>query len=281
MTKTVAVIITVHNRKEKTLRCLELLFANTSNHFKIKVYLTDDGSTDGTGDSVAQLYPEVIIIRGNGSLFWNRGMRYAWEYAAQTYYDYYLWLNDDTAIMDDSISRLVNWSKESNDKCIIVGSTCSSKDNTLLSYGGRQIKRNHPLIKPDNISPIECSVFNGNIVLIPYSVFEKIGFNDNYYRHSFGDFDYGIMAMKNGIKSLIAPGYYGYCERNNPVPLFRRKCYRLTERYKMLYSPRGYNPIEDFHFNKKFRPLWQCIWYFMKLHLNVLFPKDHLLYEKN
>lgn len=38
--------------------------------------------------------------------------------------------------------------------------------------------------------------FNGNIVLIPLSVFNILGFNDNYFTHSFGDLDYGLRAKK-------------------------------------------------------------------------------------
>ncbi len=46
---------------------------------ELSVYLVDDGSSDGTGDAVRQAYPSVSVIRGDGTLFWNRGMRKAWE----------------------------------------------------------------------------------------------------------------------------------------------------------------------------------------------------------
>ncbi len=278
----IAVLLTVHNRKNKTLGCLRGLFSqdNVSN-CAIDVFLVDDGCTDGTSDSVKKEFPNVHIIEGDGNLFWNRGMRLAWETAAKYNPDFYLWLNDDTTLMSDSITRLLTCSKQLQDKSIVVGSTYASKENKTLSYGGRLKTHNNPFVIPDSEHAIECDTFNGNIVLIPHSVFELVGFNDNYYHHSFGDFDYGIAAGLKGVKSYVAPGYYGYCTRNNPIPCFRRRCYSLVTRYKILYSPLGYNPIEDFHLNRKYQPLCLCIWYFIKLHLNVLFTVDHIKCQVN
>ena len=58
--QTIAVLITCHNRKTKTLRCLEnLLKKETTKNVIVDVYLTDDGCTDGTPEAVAELYPQV------------------------------------------------------------------------------------------------------------------------------------------------------------------------------------------------------------------------------
>jgi GT2 family glycosyltransferase len=89
--KKIAVIITVYNRREKTLECLRHLFAQDNCGLQITVYLTDDGSTDGTGDEVRRLFPQVVVSRGNGSLFWTGGMNLSWELAMKSDdYDGYL-----------------------------------------------------------------------------------------------------------------------------------------------------------------------------------------------
>ncbi len=281
MEKSIAILITVHNRKEKTLSCLERIKRQQLNtDVNVAVFLADDGSTDGTEDEVRKFYPKVNIIKGDGTLFWNRGMRLAWESASKINPDYYLWLNDDTYLMDNAFQRLLLSSSKMDDQSIIVGSTYVSPNNKILSYGGRLKKHNNPFITPDETQCLPCDTFNGNIVLIPRKVFEIVGYNDTYYHHSFGDFDYGIVAGLKGVSSYVAPGYYGYCGRNNPIPLFRRKCYSIFKRYKLLYSPLGYNPIEDFHLNRKYQPLFLCVWYFIKLHINVLFAVDHTKYKK-
>ena len=66
--------MTVHNRREKTLACLKLCYEQIESlrsEYAFSVYLTDDASTDGTAEAVSREYPDVNIIKGNGSLYWN------------------------------------------------------------------------------------------------------------------------------------------------------------------------------------------------------------------
>ncbi|MDY6130235.1 MAG: glycosyltransferase family 2 protein, partial [Prevotella sp.] len=156
----------------------------------------------------------------------------------------------------------------------------SNINNGVFTYGGMDDKIKHRLIMPDVTELKPCATFNGNIVLIPIKVFEKIGYNDNFFHHSFGDIEYGLRATKRGLINYIAPGYYGYCQRNNPIPPFRRKSNNIIKRYKLLYSPLGANPFEAFYLNIKYYPWYKCFWLFIKLHLNVLFTVDHKQFEE-
>lgn len=101
----VAVLLTVHNRREKTLECLQNCYQQIDSmkgdgSYEFAVYLVNDGCTDGTPEAVAESYPQTHIIRGDGSLFWNQGMRAAWTAAAADGQDFYLWLNDDTILSE-------------------------------------------------------------------------------------------------------------------------------------------------------------------------------------
>ena len=278
--KHISIILTVHNRKDKTIKCLwNVLSQKLPDNYVVSIYVTDDGSTDGTSQTIKRVFPNVHIIKGDGNLFWNRGMKKAWEKAAITNPDYYLWLNDDTILMKDALNRLLLSSIKTNNESIIVGSTMSNDNNGTHTYGGLDACIKHKRISPNASYLMPCATFNGNIVLVPQKVFEKLGFNDTYYRHSFGDIDYGLKATQKGLVNYIAPGYYGICNRNNPIPIFRRKCYPLIKRYKLLYSPLGSNPIEAYHLNIKYYPFYLCVWIFIKLHINVLFAVNHMKYE--
>ena len=92
----VAVLLTCHNRKAKTIECLKSLFKAiqfSKADSSFSVYLVDDGSTDGTAEAVLSNFPEVNVINGSGNLFWAGGMRLAWNTALQSNPDYYLLLN--------------------------------------------------------------------------------------------------------------------------------------------------------------------------------------------
>src|SRR5690554_101285 len=117
MLKKIAVLLTCHNRREKSLACLKYLFkATLPVNYAIEVFLVDDGSIDGTSQAINIEFPAVNIIKGSGDLFWNRGMHLAWDKAAKTGYPFYLWLNDDTILFETAISELLKSSKEMNNK---------------------------------------------------------------------------------------------------------------------------------------------------------------------
>ena len=71
----IAVLITCHNRKQKTIKCLQALFNQSHiENVKLKVFLVDDGSIDGTKQAINELFPDVTVIEGTGNLF--LGKRY-------------------------------------------------------------------------------------------------------------------------------------------------------------------------------------------------------------
>ena len=111
-----AVLLTVFNRKDKTLQCLSQLFDQLPvEDIQIDVFLTDDGCTDGTAEAVENLFPSVHILEGSGDLFWNRGMLMAWKAAADARdYDAYLWLNDDTFLYEGTLTSLQRFDKWCN-----------------------------------------------------------------------------------------------------------------------------------------------------------------------
>ncbi len=103
--KNVAVLMTVFNRIEKTLLCLESLFsAAPVEGLSFKVFITDDGSSDGTKEKIAERFPDhhIEILQGDGNLYWNGGMNFSWRHAiAEGGFDGYLWLNNDSVVFDN------------------------------------------------------------------------------------------------------------------------------------------------------------------------------------
>lgn len=246
--KTIAVLLTCHNRKNKTLQCLSNLFKQNE---EFDVYLVDDGCTDGTDAAIRLHFPTINIIKGDGSLFWNRGMYLAWQKAAQMKYDYYIWLNDDTFLFKDSLSMILTSSKKYDDSAIIVGACCDPQDIHKTTFSG--MINGHDLT-PNGREEQECEFFGGNFVLIPKYVFNKCGFLDPYYRHSFGDTDYAVKAQKNKIKIYLAPRHAGTCAKDAGgiyVPWLDMSK-SLKQRWKSLHSPLGYSiPKEVFYFYRK------------------------------
>lgn len=266
----IAVLLTVHNRREQTLNCLKYFYASQPVvGFQIDVYLTDDGCTDGTPEVVIEQYPLVHIVQGDGTLFWNRGMYKAWEAAVkQKNYDFYLWLNDDTKLYNDALINILSAYNQCINPSIICGAT-RSEITGELTYSGRF---NNKTIVPNGMLQ-ECTIINGNFVLIPDIVFQKIGNLDWKFRHAIGDFDYGLRAQKFGIKVYVAPQYIGVCEKNPTLPKWCLNSTPLIQRLKILYSPLGYaEPIPFFIYEKRHFGLIVALMHFLTIHIRVLLP---------
>lgn len=267
---TIATLITVHNRKEKTLQCLRGFYKQLPvEGYKLDVYLTDDGCIDGTPEAIREEFPLVKIINADGSLFWNRGMYAAWSKAEQTAdYDYYLWLNDDTILFEESLRKLLLTSNENDNKCIVIGATCDS-NKEHVTYGGRDINGNLLSIRD---TTQKCIAFNGNIVLIPRYIYQLLGKNLYIYRHALGDFDYGLRAHKKGIVSIVAPGCLGICDNNVFTPKWCNPKISFKERWKAFRTPLGNNPEELFIFSYKNYGILIAIKHYITNHIRVCFP---------
>lgn len=266
----IAVLITCHNRKDKTISCLTSLYKEIkplTDSFKTDVFLVDDGSTDGTSDAIRAGYPAVRIIQGNGNLYWNKGMYLAWHTAAGFDYDYYLWLNDDVYIMSFGLITLLRDSREFDHKSIICG-VCEANDGSV-SYSG-YTKKNKKLIPTGQ--PVGCDYFNGNMVLIPKYVFHKIGNLDPLFHHGQGDFDYGLRAKKKGINSYISSTVTGKCERSTSLPVWCNPTFSISERYKAFKSPLGGRPGTTFIFQYRHLGFMPALLHYFTIYLRLLFP---------
>lgn len=261
--------MTVHNRKDKTLECLRLLYAQLPmDGYQVDVYLTDDGCTDGTPEAIRRQFPEVYLIQGDGNLFWNRGMYTAWKEAAKKGYDFYLWLNDDTFVYSNMLSILLRDSQCKGHQAIIVGAT-QSAGHRQATYGGRL---SNGKIPGPNGKLIPIHHFNGNIVLVPRSVFQKLGNLDYYFTHSKGDFDYGLRAGEAGIEMFQAGTFLGECELHGSVDKWCNPEIPFKQRWKILHRPNGMPPKETFYFEKRHLGLLMAIMHYITVHIRCIFP---------
>lgn len=269
--KSISVLLTVHNRCEKTLRALERLYAiERPEGCRLRVWMTNDGCTDGTDEQVRMRFPEVQILQGDGSLFWNRGMRMAWEAAAQESPDFYLWLNDDTFLFDKALVRLVACSAVHDHRVISIGTTCDSATHSIVTYGGKSRQGGYVM---DRERAMPCRYMNGNIVLIPRAVFDQVGYNDAHYRHALGDYDYGLMAQEKGVEIWVAPGFLGCCDLHETVATWKNPAKPLAARWRAMWQPAGANPLEYFYYRRKHFGFMPACVTFVSNFVHLLFPQ--------
>ncbi len=265
----VATIMTCHNRRAKTIQCLESLENQLyPSHTVNTVYLTDDGSSDGTVEVIYERFPQTRLMHGNGSLYWNGGMRVSFAAAMADDHDYYLWLNDDVILNENAVTHLLathqTLSSRGKDLIIVIG---SMKDpvSGKLTYGGvNRSCRWHPLrfrLVSSSIDARQCDTMNGNCVLIPRSVANLTGNLDEGFIHLHGDYDYGLRTVQLGGEVWIAPGFAGTCARNTVTGTWRDGSLSRRERWRHILSPKGLPPTEWLRFLRRHAgPTWPIFW---------------------
>ena len=271
MIPTITVLLTCFNRRAKTLAALEALFkqGGAGAAFTLNVFLVDDGSTDGTGDAVRKAFPLVHVIDGTGDLYWNGGMRRAFEGAVEHSFGYMLWLNDDTDLNNDAIMRLLETTRllaqQGHDKTAVFGSTCDPRTGDL-TYGGFQ-RRRGPILRlqhvgPDQNHPREVTTIAGNCALVSKAAVDAVGNLEPRFFHAWGDVDYGMRLRDAGGSVWLAPGYLAQCDPNPAAQQWRDDPnLSLRDRLTHMNSFRGLYPPDWLLFIRRHGGVtWPLAW---------------------
>lgn len=211
------IVIPVHNRLDATRDCLDSLKAQTYTPFQ--VLLVDDGSRDGTSEYVRRRYPEVIVLEGDGNLWWtgatNLGVRYALQYASDT--DYILTLNNDTVLPPAYLHTMAALAKQVPNG--LIGSIAIDDDrrDVVVDAGTRihWLSAKFTRLKSpagDGVGSFyQVSALPGRGTLIPVQVFHAIGLYDaRNFPHYAADYDFSLRARKVGYVLLLHPACYLY-----------------------------------------------------------------------
>ncbi len=254
----VTAVLACHDRRERTLACLDSLAGQVDHRATLTVVVVDDGSSDGTADAVAAAHPTVTLVRGDGDLWWNGGMRLGLATAVREHDPAHLWwLNDDTTLDPTALATLLAVHDAAPaTPPIVVGST-RDPDTGELTYGGVvRPDRRRPMffeLVPPGDTALPAETMNGNCVLVPRPVADRVGELDPGFRHAMGDYDYGLRARRLGIDVLVAPGTVGTCARN-PDPWATGD---VDETWRKLTGPKGLPPDEWRTFTRRWAgPLW-------------------------
>jgi GT2 family glycosyltransferase len=283
---TIAVLLTVHNHVNRTISCLDRLFHSVagSEDILFDVFITNDGSTDDTEKEINTRFPydNIIILQGNGNLFWNGGMINSWKAAlSKGGYDGYLWLNNDTEVFPNLWDELKGAEQYSQAQFgqggIYVGSTYN-REKSKLTYGGFNFISKWNL-KDEFIVPNgtfqNCQCAHGNVTYVSKNVMDKQGLLCEQYMHGGSDHDYTYLAYKSGLPVFVLRDFVAVCENDHRQDGWGEFLeMKFGDRIRFLYSPLGFNLKNTLLFQKRNFPYrYPFIW--LTGILKALFPKTY------
>ena len=218
----VGIVAPVHNRRSITVRCLKSLSRIAGDDLEVRTIIVDDGSTDGTSETVEREFPNVEIIKADGNLWFTEGTNVGIRAALKHDPDYVLTINDDEVFDADFLKYMVE-TAEKNPKSI-VGSLLLLWDTPhklfqiapvfdVWSGGWRHWHQQTVWTIPKSAWEVELIV--GNCVLFPAQVFSAHGLMDSTRYPNFGDAEFTPRLKKKGWKLLIDPRARVFCQPNN------------------------------------------------------------------
>ena len=246
------IIIPVFDGWKQTQVCLDALRAST--YRDLEIIVVNHGTDEEVREALPSQYPEVVIITGEPRLWWagatNLGIRAAMSSGAKKI----MLLNHDCYVEPDTIERIAAHAERRANALI---------GPALFDYVTRQplptIARTcfllgFPLVTPlkknkylgqSGLLPTKL-ILGGRGVLIPTSVFERVGLLDEvnlpgYY----SDFDFFLRCRNRGIPLFIATDARVYVDDTRTTVARRLEEMSLKDFLRTLIVPRSHRNIRD------------------------------------
>ena len=227
------IIIPVFNRIEYTTNCLEALGNQSYKDFRTIV--VDDGSLDNTSLIIRSKFSDVILLRGDGNLWWSGATNLGIKYAIKSGAKYILTINNDLTFDND---YLKNTMALADDNSLLGSVLISNKDSSIID-GGSNLNifstKKHDInkgkkIKKTEFDLIEVNLLPGRGLLIPARIFGEIGIFEEKKLPQYGaDYEFSIRAQKYGYKL--------YCNYNSIV-ISQEENFNIKSRYIKLSWPK-------------------------------------------
>lgn len=243
------VVIPVHNRWPQTRDCLLSLQAQT--HTDVAVYVVDDGSTDGTAESIENEFPTVRVVKGSGDLWWTGAMRLGVEFALRNAAadDCIMAVNNDVVMPRDTLASLHDFVKANPGSIANALSLDLSDKDTVISSGSRVIswvlnisvhpRHGRSYAKIDK-KPIQVDTLNGRSTIFPRAVFDENGnFDSIAFPHYAGDIEFTLRAGRNGWRLYLLPSVVVYLNQRTTGLNPTAKYLSLREMLKSFFSIRS------------------------------------------
>lgn len=228
MENNVAIIIPVFNGLKYLQSSLPPVIdqINSIMRWNFRVIVTDDNSTDGTSEWLNEKYPGVIVLKGNGSLWWSGGINLGIQYAlARSEFRYIMLWNHDTRCTGDFFERLTEIIAASDTKTIIASKVFFlATPDVIFNYGcffnprtGRNTQYGYGIADNEEFGkPAKVDWTGGMGTVIPVDVFQHIGlFDDKNFPQYYGDCDFFLRAKEKGYQTIAYPALKIWNDKSN------------------------------------------------------------------
>lgn len=227
-----SVVIPTHETHDLVLRCLESLDACSPISAGLEIIVVDDGSSDGSSESIKSRFPQVKLLKNEHAQGFSLAACSGLDMAGG---DFLLLLNSDTRMRRGSLDALLKRLKHHSD-LEIIGAQLLNPDGSgqwsggafptplwlfalvsgLGALRGEFLARSRPSSpRGAGASPVDW--VSGAAMAFRREVWEQVG----PFEHSFAfyaqDLDFCYRAHEAGINSVLLPEFRVFHEHGGTV----------------------------------------------------------------
>ena len=257
------ICIPVFNNIKYTIDCLESLEKQTYGDYKIIV--CDDGSTDNTTEIIKEKFSGVILLKGDGNLWWagaiNECLKYSLYHGKKN--DYILLLNNDLVVKENYLENLVKSAKPGK----VLGSIAVNVENeNEIVYAGELISKfsaksrmiHRFFNRYRDLNEWDVDILTGRGTLFLLELLEQIGFMHNELMPQYGaDVEFSVRAKKAGYQLKINKSVmvYSFVRNTGKGSVYRKNNLKdFISSFASLRSPNYYKC--RYYFAKNFTPFF-------------------------
>lgn len=203
----IAVILVDYNGYEDTIECIESIEKST---VQSQIVIVDNASKENEAKEIMNEFPEVKAIRAETNGGFSAGNNIGIRWALEQGYEYIVLLNNDTVIDPNMLELLC---QNASDTTVSVPKMLYFSKPDIVWYGGGFINRKtgnaeHSYMNqkdPYGTLVQECDFATGCCLMIPSSIFRKVGLLDEKFFMYCEDTEFCLRLKENGIGINYVP----------------------------------------------------------------------------
>ena len=262
MIKSLSIVLVTRNSKSVIFDCLKALNNNDeiTSSTKAQWIIVDNASNDGSIEEIIKFYPDITVIKNSDNLGFAKAANQGFKTATC---DYILYINTDTEITKNSISKLYN-KISSDNKIAVIGPRLLRKNNTiqksvypeatLWTEIFKPFVKLYVSLKENFYKKGNCYTVNslrGACFIINKKYMQDVGCFDERYFFYLEETDLFRQLKLNGKKICYLPEsevyHYGGLGSDDKMTFDKKKMYNNS---LLKYFEKNRNKFENFIIRK-------------------------------
>ncbi len=218
----VGIIVVSYNTRDKTLACLESIYAQATAD-SVRVIVVDNDSGDGSPEAIRKAFPQADVVDSGSNMGFARAVNLGADHSDE---DYILLLNPDAVLLAGSLCALIDFAAAHPQYGIYGGrivdengvtdpSSCwgapTLRSLVCFATGVSTAFPRSRLFNPESLgrwqrnSVREVPIITGCLLLVRRSDFLAVGGMDPRYFLYSEDAEFCLRAKGLGLSSVVVP----------------------------------------------------------------------------